>query len=200
MARAKQKTTKPAPAAQAKPDPIFAAIEAHRVAYAKMDHALGLQNALDEGKDKRRFAVAERKADKAVDVESDAQDALRATRPQTIEGLAALSAYLRAREYEAHWRSELVPLLRTFERATAKLAKPPHSEDFRRALKLVAAIDAERKKRHAAWLKQQRSPAVKRARAEDRRKNRLLKKGPTVGQVEMLKRVAVVVQKLMGGA
>jgi hypothetical protein len=73
----------PAIAAVTEPDPIHAAIEAHRAAWARLEDHLRKSTAEDEAEEERLNAVI-----------ADAEDGLSATEPTTIAGAVALLRYV----------------------------------------------------------------------------------------------------------
>jgi hypothetical protein len=124
-----------APATPATPDPIFAAIDAHRRAYAQLDaflHGLAdIEQAAwhaPRGKRRaanRRLAEAYKNERRLGDIEHDAIEAFVATVPQTLHGAAAALRYVRERydEGEAMCEEEdCMTLLASIEQAICRAA------------------------------------------------------------------------------
>jgi hypothetical protein len=116
-------------------DPIFAAIEAHRGAYAKLNAFLAELAAVEQAawqapRGQRRAAnkrLAEAYAAERSfgNLESDAVERLVSTIPQTLQGAAAALAYVRQRYAEGEAmceEEECMTLLASIEQAICRAA------------------------------------------------------------------------------
>jgi hypothetical protein len=164
MARAESKTTKPARAAQAKPDPIFAAIEAHKRAFATFQAVVREDTPLSKkygGKAGAKTGSAEataawkdhdRRWNAANRVEQRALSKLCKTAPGTPEGSRALVAYVAAmREcdselIQSHQLYDLIATLgRTGNKSLPESCRPPRRTkkgDIRRRLEMIQKVAA----------------------------------------------------------
>jgi hypothetical protein len=123
------------PIVASEPDPIFAAIEAHRGAYAKLNTFLAELAAVEQAawhapRGQRRAANKRLAEAYAIErrfgnLESDAVERFVSTIPQTLQGAATALAYVRERSAEGYpmcEEAECMTLLASIEHAICRAA------------------------------------------------------------------------------
>lgn len=121
-------------ATETKPDPIFAIIDRHVVAYTAADHAF------KKGKPKEHLAKT------LLDKADAILKKIVQTRPATAEGMAAKMEYLRARELQMDGGETVNRdgFLDATAHCAAFLVRRPFSAEYQNVLNHVAAMRAEK--------------------------------------------------------